>query len=120
MLAGTMGEKPRATSAQLLPLPVSSRKSVGAIPLAAPGYMAGVWAAASDSIAFDANPFSKALTSTYSGTLADGVGTATFKLIAASRWVDAHNRLVLDDFGTPARGGYPFHVPMSSVDLEHC
>ncbi len=89
-----------------------------AFPVVVPNYVDEVLASDGDRVALDANPFLRASSQTYNGTLTWDVGAGQMKVIAGTRKVKSTGVLDLDgaSFGGPVTSS--MHATGTGVSLE--
>ena len=90
----------------------------GAFPVVIPDYVNVVKGSDGDDVALDANPFLRASSQTYNGTLTWDVGSGQFKLIAGQRKVKSTSVLDLDGGSLGGNDVTSMHATGSGISLE--
>ena len=89
-----------------------------AFPVVVPDYVNVVKGSDGDDVALDANPFLRASSQTYNGTLTWDVGSGQFKLIAGQRKVKSTSVLDLDGGSFGGTDLTSMHATGSGINLE--
>tara|TARA_R110000772_G_scaffold11635_3_gene36263 strand:- start:7 stop:2370 length:2364 start_codon:yes stop_codon:yes gene_type:complete len=87
-------------------------------PVVIPDYVNVVNGSDADDVALDANPFLRASSQTYNGTLTWDVGSGQFKLIAGQRKVKSNSMLDLDGNSLGGTDVTSLHATGGGVSLE--